>query len=155
MTSSPLIASDHPLSNQQRAALRRLAGLMIPASAEYGVPGADDDTVFADILRTVAPQSQLVSRALDELDALANGAFAESDPASQSAASESFRTSGSPLVGPLVALVTQCYYRDDRVMQSLEMEPRPPFPLGFELDNGDWSLLDPVRARGKLYRDAP
>jgi hypothetical protein len=34
------------------------------------------------------------------------------------------------------------------------MEPRPPFPEGFEVEEGDWSLLDPVRARPKLYRDA-
>jgi hypothetical protein len=43
---------------------------------------------------------------------------------------------------------------DDRVMRSLGMEPRPPFPEGFEMGQGDWSLLDPVRARAKLYRDS-
>ena len=30
----------------------------------------------------------------------------------------------------------------------------PPFSKGFEVEQGDWSLLDPVRARPKLYRDA-
>ncbi|MFU8817757.1 MAG: hypothetical protein ACNA7W_20620 [Pseudomonadales bacterium] len=155
MPNRSLIASDQPLTDQQRAALRRLAGLMIPASLDYGAPGADDEAIFADILKTLAPQSELVRQAVDELNAVAGGDFAELDPAAQSAASERFRTSGSPLVGLLVALVTQCYYRDDRVMRSLEMEPRPPFPLGFELEDGDWSLLDPVRARGKRYRDAP
>jgi hypothetical protein len=55
----------------------------------------------------------------------------------------------------IVALVAQRYYRDDRVMRSLGMEARPPFPLGFELQDGDWSLLDPVRARRLLYRDIP
>jgi hypothetical protein len=29
--------------------LRRLAAFMVPASAEYGVPGADDEAIFADI----------------------------------------------------------------------------------------------------------
>jgi len=33
------------------------------------------------------------------------------------------------------------------------MEPRPPFPKGFTIEEGDWTLLDPVRRRGKLYRD--
>src|SRR6516162_1999713 len=42
----------------------------------------------------------------------------------------------------------------DRVMRSLGLEPRPPYPKGFEVEQGDWSLLDPVRARPKLYRDA-
>jgi hypothetical protein len=39
-------------------------------------------------------------------------------------------------------------------MWSLGMEPRPPFPEGFEIEQGDWSLLDPVRGHPKLYRDA-
>ena len=54
----------------------------------------------------------------------------------------------------LTRIILQCYYQDDRVMQSLGMEPRPPFPEGFEVEQGDWSLLDPVRGRPKLYRDA-
>ena len=37
---------------------------------------------------------------------------------------------------------------------SLGMEPRAPFPKGHVLPQGDWSLLDPVRARGKIWRDA-
>jgi hypothetical protein len=48
----------------------------------------------------------------------------------------------------------QCYYRDARVMESLGMEARPPFPKGYELEQGEWSLLDPVRDRGKMWRDA-
>ncbi len=50
--------------------------------------------------------------------------------------------------------VARCSYRDERVMRSLGMEPQPPFPKGFDLPQGDWSLLDPVRARGRIYRDA-
>jgi hypothetical protein len=53
----------------------------------------------------------------------------------------------------LTRIILQCYYRDDRVMRSLGMEPRPLFPKGFEVEQGDWSLLDPVRARPTLYRD--
>jgi hypothetical protein len=37
-------------------------------------------------------------------------------------------------------------------MQSLGMEARPPFPQGYEVPEGDWSMLDPVRARGSIYK---
>jgi len=37
-------------------------------------------------------------------------------------------------------------------MRSLDMETRPPFPKGFDLDQGDMSLLDPVRDRPVFYR---
>ena len=49
---------------------------------------------------------------------------------------------GSPLAA-LVRVVLLCYYRDDRVMRSLGQEPRPPFPKGHVVEQGDWSLLDP------------
>jgi len=148
-----MLASDHPLTIDQRHTLRRLAGLMIPESTEYAVPGADDDVIFQDILGAARSNTEAVKQALDMLDALGEGHFVELDAAIQGEVCERFRSSGSPLVGVVVALVTQCYYRDDRVMRSLGMEPRPPFPLGFEVEDGDWSLLDPVRARPKMYRD--
>jgi hypothetical protein len=60
-------------------------------------------------------------------------------------------TGGAPLTA-LVRVVLLCYYRDDRVMRSLGQEPRPPFPKGHVVEQGDWSLLDPVRARPSMYR---
>ena len=38
-------------------------------------------------------------------------------------------------------------------MQGLGMEPRAPFPDGFEVETGDWSLLEPIKVRGKIYRE--
>jgi hypothetical protein len=66
-----------------------------------------------------------------------------------------FRERGGPAVATLSRVILQCYYRDDRVVRSLGLEPRPPFPLGHTLEQGDWSLLDPVRKRARLWRDAP
>jgi hypothetical protein len=37
-------------------------------------------------------------------------------------------------------------------MRSLGQEPRPPFPKGHAVEQGDWSLLDPVRKRPPMYR---
>ena len=155
MTNHRFIASDHPLSIDEQKTLRDLVAMMIPASAEYAVPGADDEISFADILATLVPTAAAVRQALQHLDRLAGSAFADLDSAAQREAGERFRASDSPLVAAVAALVLQCYYRDDRVMRSLDMEPRPPFPLGFEVEEGDWTLLEPVRARPKMYRDPP
>ena len=148
------IATDHPLSPNEQRALRIVAGLMIPASAEYAVPGADDATIFADILASARPLATVLKAVLAQLDDLANGRFL-ADAAAARIACERFSRQRSPQLGALESLVVACYYRDDRVMRSLGMEPRPPFPRGYEIEAGDWSLLDPVRARPKLYRDAP
>jgi hypothetical protein len=63
-----------------------------------------------------------------------------------------FREAGGAPLAALVRVVLLCYYRDDRVMRSLGQEPRPPFPNGHVVEQGDWSLLDPVRARPPMYR---
>ena len=59
----------------------------------------------------------------------------------------------SPVVTALGHAVLQCYYRDDRVIRALGIEPRAPFPKGRVLEQGDWSLLDAVRGRPRMWRD--
>ena len=144
-----------PLNTEQRRTLRALLAIMIPASAEYDVPGADDDLIVADILASLAPKIEPVVKTLAWLDERAGSGFADLDSHRQVAIAQSLLESPAPAAVVLTTLVLQCYYRDDRVMRSLNMEPRPPFPKGFELEQGDWALLDPVRARRKIYREAP
>jgi hypothetical protein len=131
------------------AQLRQLVGRMIPASSEYAVPGADDETIFADIRRTLEPHPALVQKMLATLDPT----LANLSPARVDQTIQTLLSAGDPALGQIIPAVVQCYYRDDRVMRSLGMEPRPPFPEGFEVEQGDWSLLDPVRARPKIWRD--
>ena len=45
------------------------------------------------------------------------------------------------------------YYRLPSVMEALGLEARPPFPKGYDMEPNDFSLLEAVRNRGKLYRD--
>jgi hypothetical protein len=149
------LAAEPVLGPEALRSLRALVGLMIPPSAEYQVPGADDDRIFADIVATLRAHAALARDAIARLDDLAGGSFADRDAAGREAAALDFRTAAKSLAALLVSVTVQCYYRDDRVMVSLGMEPRPPFPKGFEVEQGDWSLLDPVRARPKMYRPAP
>jgi hypothetical protein len=80
--------------------------------------------------------------------------FADLEAGAARGVAERARTAGGTSLTMVCRIILQCYYRDDRVMRSLRMETRPPFPLGFELEPGDWTLLDPVRQRGKVWRDA-
>lgn len=126
---------------------------MIPASGEHAVPGADDAAIFADIVRSIGRDLVDVRKALGELSLLGGGAFAELDAARAEGVAEAFLASRTPAVEVLGRCVLQCYYRDDRVLRSLGVEPRPPFPKGHEVEQGDWSLLDAVRGRPKMWRD--
>jgi hypothetical protein len=129
--------------------------MMIPASAEYGVPSAGDDAIFADILQSFGRDTEHVLAVLRTLDEIAGGVFADLDPSQREAAAARLHESGGQSLMYLSRIILQCYYRDDRVMRSLGLEPRLPFPKGFEVEQGDWSLLESVRARPKLYREVP
>lgn len=154
--SEGLISSDRGLSGADRELLRCFAGTAIPASAEHGVPGADDEAIAAEIVEDAAGGAAEVAACLSALDALSKDSrgagFVALDAAGRLAVAEAFRGAHRKFAAPLIALVAQCYYRDERVMASLGMEPRPPYPDGFEVEQGDWSLLDPVRRRERLYR---
>ncbi len=140
------------LTAEQARDLRALAGFIIPASAAYDVPGADDDKIFADILRSLERDHDDICRALAHLATLAGGAFADLGPERRVEVAAAFRETGGAPLTALVRVVLLCYYRDDRVMRSLGHEPRPPFPKGHVVEQGDWSLLDPVRARSPMWR---
>ena len=148
------MSEENPLRSTQRNDLRTVAALMIPASTEYAVPGADDAAIQADILKTMGRDTEAVRAALDHLARLAGKPLAELDPARRDAVAQEFRASGGPVAATLVRVVLQCYYRDDRVLRSLGLELRAPFPLGYELEQGDWSLLDPVKAMAPSLRRA-
>lgn len=141
-----------PLTPRQQRALRRVAAMMIPAGDEYGVPGADDDAIFADIVGSLDVDAPAVREALARLDALAGGSFVDASSEAAQEATKRFSEPRTPLLATLELAVARCYYRDDRVMRSLGMEPRAPFPKGFEVAQGDWSLLEPVKARGRVWR---
>lgn len=141
------------LSANAQQTLRCIARQMIPASAEYGVPGADDPIIFTDILQSIDRDRALLQEALHVVDAMAGGSLVELPEAGQVKRLMEFRTTRPDLAAAIEAAVARCYYRDDRVMASIGMEARPPFPIGYKVKEGDWSMLDPVRARGKIYRD--
>ena len=132
--------------------LRVIAAMIIPASTEYNVPGADDAAIQADMLATLGRDTPAVSAALDHLARLAGQPLAKLDAAVRDAVAQQFRASGGAAAATLTRVVLQCYYRDDRVLRSLGLELRPPFPKGYELEQGDWSLLDPVKARPPTLR---
>ena len=149
------MSDSNELTAAQRADLRTVAAMIVPESDEYKVPGADDAPIQADLLATLGRDTALVARALDHLADLAGKPLAALDDARRDAVAKEFRAGGGAAAATLVRVVLQCYYRDDRVLRSLGLELRAPFPKGHVLPEGDWSLLDPVRERGGTLRRAP
>jgi hypothetical protein len=133
--------------------LRDIAGTMIPASPEHGVPGADDPAILDDIANSLGRDLPLVREALAAIAAKSVGAFARLDRDRREALINDYHASGGAAAATLGRLILGAYYRDDRVLLALKLEARPPFPQGYTLEQGDWSLLDAVRKRAPFWRD--
>jgi hypothetical protein len=144
--------NDTPLSAAETRDLRAFAGMMIPASARYGVPGADDEAIFADIVRNLGRDRDDIGVALKRLAVLSGGSLANLPAERRLDVGNVFRAEGGASLAVLTRVILLCYYRDDRVMRSLGQEPRPPVPKGHTVEQGDWSLLDPVKKRKSFYR---
>jgi hypothetical protein len=133
--------------------LRRLVGFMVPSSADYRVPGANDGAIFADIVRSLGRDRSAVRKALAMLREMVGGDFAAIDAAEAEATAMALLRREGPEITALGRAVLQCYYRDERVIRSLGLEPGPPFPKGHTVQQGDWTLLDAVRNRPPMWRE--
>lgn len=151
-----LITTDNQLSDEEQRTFEVLVGTMIPADTKYGVPAADDPQILANILARAA-ELPFLTDALQTLDQLSidhhGDRFSAVEDDDRVALLEEFGRVRPPVVRALFSITSQCYYQDDRVLESLGMQARAPFPDGFTLEQGDWSLLDPVRQRAKMYRE--
>lgn len=141
------------LSRAEIYALDGVGGTMIPANAEQGLPGANDPIIFADITRSIGRDLPLIRTALAEIDKRAGGAFASLDRERREALINDWYAAGGAAAAALGRLVLGAYYRDDRVLRALGHEARAPFPKGHVVEQGDWSLLDPVKRRAAFWRD--
>ena len=144
---------DCVLAAGELADLKRMVGFMIPADGTFGVPGADDPLIFADIVSSLGMDLGDVRAALASLRALAGCPLSKLDDArAEEATFQLLAQSGRP-VQSLGRVVLAAYYRDDRVMRSIGREPRAPYPKGHTVPDGDWSLLEAVKARAPIWRD--
>lgn len=49
--------------------------------------------------------------------------------------------------------LAEVYYMNPIVTSVIEFGERPPFPIGYQIEDGDLTLLKPVYLGGKIYRE--
>lgn len=129
------------LSETERRTLAATAAALIPADPGLGMPSAGDPLILADIERSIGRDLDAVRAVLADLAAAPGDAAAIARMDKGDAAARLFGR-----------LVLGAYYRDDRVLAALGHEARAPFPKGYVLEQGDWSLLAPVKQRAAFWR---
>ncbi len=146
-------APQTPLSADETDALRTIAGTMVPEDAALGMPGADDPAILDDIVRSIGRDLPLVREALAAIMAKAGKGFAGLERSAREDLINDWYAGGGAAAAVLGRVILGAYYRDDRVLVALGHEARAPFPKGYVLEPGDWSLLDAVRDRPPFWRD--
>ena len=124
---------------------------IIPASADGRLPGAGF-TVAAGLLLVNVGLGYLT---LDRSAATrGRGCFADLSAEERRGVLEEVAVADPGFVPTLMFLAYVSYYADRGVLEGLRFEARPPHPLGHAMAPNDPSLLEPVRSRGRLWREA-
>lgn len=149
------IVTDRELNPAEQALLARACAAMLPADPVFGVPGAHDPLILAEVTAILLRSPEPARAALAALASAGPAPFEGSSEFELLERIEAFRAASPREAALLIGAVLEAYYRDDRVMRSLGMDVRSPFPGGYDVPEGDWALLDPVRARGPFWRKVP
>jgi hypothetical protein len=154
---SSMAGADAGLTPVQNETLSVLLDMILPPSADGRMPGAAGMAALIGQIAEARTTLPALRESLDKLDHEAvtqyGAPFAAVDEVRRVSLLDQMRTRDPGTLQQLALDTVTCYYQQDRVLEGLGMEARPPFPTGYQVEQGDLSLLKPVIARGKIYRD--
>lgn len=139
------------------ATLDALQDLLIPASRDGRMPSARSLGLYADLTGLTPEDVEVFSAGLTQVEAQAQAThgllFAQLPAAAAMTIVEEMRAQRSEFIQTFMLLTTARYLQNAAVMPLNGLEARPNWPKGHAVAEGDWSLIEVVRARPKLYRE--
>jgi hypothetical protein len=151
--------TDDGFTAEEERLVEALADVVV-RGADGRFPGAGSLDLVRDMARRVRDMPMLRPVVEWGLGALADLARAR-NPAGWAALSRDeqatvvaeFTANDQLFLPAFLFLVYSVYYRHPRVMEALGLEARAPHPKGYTMAPDDWAVLEPVRARGRMYRE--
>ena len=140
------------LTADQRGTLASLLDELLPPREDVRLPGAGA-LGLADAVDAASLGSPLRPAFSAELARLSAAGFAALSKAEKRERLEALAKQSQALFQLLLRHAYGAYYTHPSVVAALGLPARPPFPEGYAVPATDFSLLDPVRGRTKLYRD--
>ena len=145
-----VIQTDQPFSAQHRDILGKLSQAMIPASGD--APAASDAAIAAHLFELLAPHQTDIVFGLNRLGQMHDDPLGLTEAEYLATFIELQKTAPVFAQHLQVSLLT-AYYQNPAALSAINVDPRPPHPAGRTVDDTDWSLLDPVKARQPFYRE--
>ena len=153
----PTAGSDAGLTPVQSETLSVLLDMIVPRSTDGRMPAAAEMAALVRDIAEARTAFPALPQLLDILDREAitqyGAPFAAVDEVRRVSLLDPMRKRDAVVLDQLALATVTGYYQQDRVLEGLGMEARPPFPKGYRIESGDLSLLSPVIARGRIYRD--
>lgn len=147
------------LSEAQKALLSAVLDLIVPPAAD--IPGAGELGVgehVEGVAGLEARTRRLLTEGLRATDIVgsvaASGRFEDLPEPDQVAVLNQVESERPEFFRMLVQLGYAGYYTNPRLLGAKGLSTSPPQPGGYKMTPFDESLLEGVRRRGKVYRDA-
>ena len=141
-----------PLASDERSTLSSVLDEVLPPRDDGRLPGAGA-LGLADGVDTASRTSALRPALTAALASLAARGFSAQSKSEKLARLQALAQDAPAVFQALLVHAYGAYYTHPRVVEALGLPPRPPFPQGYDVPATDFSLLDPVRRRAKLYRE--
>lgn len=141
-----------PLADDEKSTLASVLEELLPRRDDGRLPGAGELGLAeaVDSATRALPLRPAIVAALASL--AANGFSAQLQP-EKLARMQALAQEAPAVFQALLAQAYGAYYTHPSVVETLGLPPRPPFPKGYDVPPTDFSVLDPVRRRAKLYRE--
>ena len=159
MTSSNSVSKEMlMLTSDQQKILSLVLNMIVPPGPQRGLPGAADINFLEFLQNRVADLVPEVRSELDQLESISGQqhacAFVALAEKQRQSLVDELRKREPNFMSRLALETVTCYYEHPAVVARMDIEDRPPYPKGYQVVAGDLMLLQPVRKRGKIYRDA-
>lgn len=148
------------LSTEQERALSAVLDEIVPPGADGRMPGAGELGIARHIARVMSEDAGLRSVVVQGLAALGELARALGFPSFDALPGprrlgllNQLESTAPAFLPSLIYNTFVGYYQHPRVSEALGIGADPPHPKGYTMPPNDLSLLEPVRRRGKIYRE--
>ena len=152
--------TDDGFSEDEERLLADLLDQVVPPSGDGRLPGAGALGLTAHIARTVERTPMLrpvveygLSTIADRARQRCPNGWAGLSKRERRELFEEFAAGDQFFLPAFLFLAYSGYYQDARVLAVLGLEARAPHPAGHPMEADDLTLLDPVRRRGRMYRE--